>query len=274
MSNFLASVFGGGSVQAPVMPTLNAGAIQGQYLGQNFSAAQNISNQQTQQTSQTNLNQNLAGLNQVNPGALQGLNQEASLGQGLLSDSASGLPAWAQTYLNNAQRQGDESAVGRGVGAFSGNGQSGVNQFLGNNAMNLVNQGANLTNSAFGQEQNLVNANMYRADPNSSLLTPGQFLQAGELNTGILGQNAVAQATATNFNNNNSPLGNLTRTGLSMLSSLAGSFLGDSSLGSSLSTSGNGGSGPIGGSYGGGGGVGGGGGGGGLMGGLGLLALA
>lgn len=240
MADLLASIFGGGSQTAPVMPTVNTGGIQQSFLGQNFGAAQSVSDAQTKNTSATNLATDITGLNTVDSGALSGINEEQTLGNNLLSGSASALPAWAKNSMNDALRIGSESAIGRGVGAFSNNGLSGVNEYVGNNALNLVNLGAGLANNASTQSQGIVNANMYRADPNMGLLSPGQFLQAGEFNAGIQGQNAQFAAAAQNFNNNNSPLGNAIRTGLSDITALAGSFLGS---GASAMPAGNSGSG-------------------------------
>ena len=244
-NGLMAQVFGGGSQVAPQYSTLNPSTIQSQFLGQNFAGEQQASNNITANTSQANLSTNLAGLNQVDSGALQGINAEQNLGNSLLTGSASQLPGWAQTYLNKAQSTGAEGAVQRGVGSFSGTGISGINQFAGQNALQLVGMGANFANSASQQSQGIVNANMYRNDPNNSIMSIPELSQIGEFNTGIQNQQANANAGVTNANNNNSPWGNMIRTGLQTVGSLAGSFLGDSSLGSAFSTSGNGAAGPI-----------------------------
>lgn len=226
MSDLLASVFGGGSQQAPVLPTYDPSKVQGQFLSQDFAKNQAVSDSLTANTSKSNLSTNLTGLNTVDSGALAGINAQQQLGNTLLAGSGADLPAWAQAYLNTGQRKGAESAIGRGVGAFSGNGLSGVNQFLGNNAMNLVGFGSQLATGASNQAQGIVSSNMYRSDPMAGLLTPGQFMQAGEFNTGIQGQNAINATAAANYNANNSPLGSAIRTGLQDLTYLAGSFLG------------------------------------------------
>jgi len=226
MANLLASIFGGGSQQAPVMPTYNPATAQMGFLGQDFAKNQAVTNNLTANTSAANLSTNLAGLNSLDSGAVAGINEEQNLGNSILSGSTAGLPSWAQTYLNNGARQGAESAVGRGVGAFSSNGISGANQYMGNNVMNLLGFGSQLATGASNQAQGIVNANMYRADPMSGLLSPAQFQQAGEFNTGILGQNAVNSTAAANYNANNSPVGSMIRTGLQDLTYLAGSFLG------------------------------------------------
>lgn len=203
-------------------------------MGQNFGANQAVSNNLTKNTSAANLNTNLAGLNQVDSGALAGINDQQTLGNSLLSGSMNALPSWAKQYLNTGQRQASENAVGRGVGAFSDNAQSGINQYLGNNAMNLVGFGSQLASSASNQSQGIVNANMFRNDPNSGLLTPGQFMQAGEFNTGIQDQQANDNAAVTNYNNNNSPLGSAIKTGIQDLTYLAGSFLGSAGKGMAI----------------------------------------
>jgi uncharacterized membrane protein YgcG len=270
--SLLAQVFGGGSQVAPQLTTVNPNAAEAGFLGQNFSEIQNLSNSLTSNTSAANLATNLTGLNTVDPGALTGIQEEQTLGNGLLGDNASGLPAWAQQYMSTAAMSGNQAAIGRGVGAYSGNALSGVNQFLCENAMQLVGMGSQLANNASGEAQGIVNQNMYRQNPMDLMLNPGQFLQAGEMNTGILNQQAVDNAAVTNYNNNNSPLGNMLRTGLQMGASLLGSFLGDNGLGSSMNVS-NGTGGPMGGSYTSGGGGGGGSSGGGGMGGMGMLGL-
>ena len=226
MADLLASIFGGGSQQAPVMPTLDLSKIEGQFLGQDWDKIQSISNNQTQQTSQNNLNTFLGGLNQVDSGAVAGINDRQNVGNSLLSGSSAGLPSWAQTYLNNGAREGAESAIGRGVGAFSGNGLAGVNQYMGNNAMQLIGVGNQLSSGASQEAEGLVNQNMYRSNPSSFMLDPSQILQAGEFNTSIQGQNAVNATAAENYNDNNSPLGSAIRTGMQTLTYLAGSFLG------------------------------------------------
>jgi len=256
--DLMASIFGGGSQTAPVLPTINPNAIAGQFLGQDFGKATNIANTMSTSVSNNNLSNDIAGINRVDSGALTGLNARQTLGNGLLSGDSSALPAWAQQYLNDGARQGAESAVGRGVGAFSSNGMSGVNQFMGNNALQLVGFGNQLSTGASQEAEAISGRSQQRFNPTDFLLNPGQFLQAGEFNAGIQGQNEIAKTTALNYNRNNSPLGNAFRTGLSMVASLAGSYLGDPSLGQAFSTSSNGASGPIGGSYGGGSGGGGG----------------
>lgn len=234
MANLLASIFGGGSQQAPTMPTYNMGQAESQYQGQNFAGEQSISNNLTANTSQANLSTFLGGLGQVDSGAITGINAEQHLGNNLLTGGTSALPSWAQNYLNQGQRQGSESAVGRGVGAFSGNGLSGVNQYEGNNALTLLGLGKSFADSASSQANGIVNSNMYRNDPNNQIFSPSMFQQAGEFNTGILGQNAVNATAAQNYNNNNSPLGSAIRTGLTDLTYLAGSFLGGAGKGMAL----------------------------------------
>lgn len=234
MADLLASIFGGGSQQAPVMPTYDASTASKQYQSQDFGKAQQISNDLTKNTSANNLSTFLTGLNGVNSGAIAGLNERQDLGNSLLSGSGSGLPSWAKNYMNDALRQGSESAVGRGVGAFSNNGLSGVNEYVGNNALNLIGLGNQLSTGASQQAEGIVGQNMYRADPTAGLLTPGQFQQAGEFNTGILGQNVVNQTAAQNWNNNNSPMGAAIRTGLQDLTYLAGSFLGSAGKGMAI----------------------------------------
>lgn len=230
MADLLASIFGGGSVQAPVMPTLDVSQVGTQFANQDFSKIQGISDALTKNTSAANVGAYTSNLNTVDPGALQGLSAEQTLGNNLLSGSTSSLPSWAQAYLNKGTQQGAENAVGRGVGAFSANARSGVNQFQGNNALSLINLGSNLTNTAFGQANSIANATTFMNNPNQDMLTPGQFLQADQFNTQIQGQNAVNATAAANYNANNSPLGSAIRTGLSDLVYLAGSFLGGSGM--------------------------------------------
>ena len=239
MGNFLAQVFGGGSVTAPNLPTYDPSTASTQFQNQNFGAAENTANQMTSSMSAGNLNTALTGLGTIDPNAVAGIDEEQNLGNTLMSGSGSALPAWAKQYMNNAQMTGSESAIGRGVGAFSSNGQSGVNEYVGNNAMNLVNMGAGLANNASSQANGMVEQNMYRADPMAGLLSASQFMQAGMFNTQIQDQQAEDNTEVANYNANNSPLGNMTRTALQMLASLVGSKMGDSALGNSFSTSGN-----------------------------------
>lgn len=231
MADFLASIFGGGSQTAPDYKTYDPASAQKQFLSQDFNADQAISNNLTKNTSAANLGTFTSGLNTINPGALTGINAEQNLGNTLLTGSGAALPSWAKQYLNNAKMAGNENAIGRGVGAFSDNGISGVNQYVGNNAMSLVNFGSNLVNQASGSSTGIVNSNMYRTDPYAGLMTPGMFQQAGEFNTGIQNQQADANAAVSNWNNNNSPLGSAIRTGLQDLTYLAGSFLGSAGKG-------------------------------------------
>lgn len=266
----LSSVFGGGAQVAPQYSTLNPSTVQNQYLGQNFAGELNQSNNITQSASAGNLSTNLAGLNSFDPGAIQGINAEQNLGNTLMTGSSSALPAWATTYMNNAKMQGAQSAQNRGVGAFSGNGISGTNQYVGNNALQLVNMGAQFAGQASGQAQGITNANMYRNDPNNAVMSMPALSQIGEFNTGIQNEQANANTAVQNYNDNNSPWGNMTRTALQMVASLAGSYLGDSSLGNSFSTSGNGSGGPIQGASSG---SGGGSGGGGMLAGMGMAMI-
>lgn len=231
MADFLASIVGGGKQTAPQYQTYDPLKAQSQFLSQDFGKAQGISDNLTKNTSAANLGAFTTGLNQVDSGALAGINAEQNLGNTLLTGSGSALPAWARQYLNDAKMTGNESAIGRGVGAFSDNGISGVNQYVGNNAMNLVNLGAQFSNAASGQAGGIVNSNMYRNDPNSDLMTPGMFQQAGMFNTGIMNEQANANAAVSNYNRNNSPLGSAIRTGLSDITYLAGSFLGSHGMG-------------------------------------------
>lgn len=225
MAGLLSQVFGGGAVTAPTLPTYNPQSAETGFLAQNFGAAENQSNAMTSGTSAANLSSFTSGLDTVDPGALSGMNAEQTLGNTLLSGSMGALPSWAQQYLNVGQEQGAENAASRGVGAFSQNGQSGMNQFMGRNAMNLVNMGAGFANTAFGESTGIVNATKYQANPMDFLLTPGQFQQAGEFNTQIGDQQAQDNAAASNYNSNNSPAGAAIRTGLSDLVYLAGAYL-------------------------------------------------
>lgn len=234
MADLLASIFGGGSQVAPQLPTFDPKKAQGAFLSQDFGKSQSISNDITKNTSAANLGAFTTGLNSIDSGALTGINAEQNLGNSLLAGNMDSLPDWAKSYLNTGQRMGAESAIGRGVGAFSDNGLSGVNQYKGNNALNLVGMGANLAERASLASTGIVNANMYRNDPWSTLMTPGQFQQAGEFNTGILDQQANDNAAVANYNNNNSPLGSAIRTGLQDLTYLAGSFLGSAGKGMAI----------------------------------------
>lgn len=213
---------------APQLPTYNPATTQSQFLGQNFSGEQAASNAVTKNTSAANLTADTTGLNSIDAGALPGINAEENLGNSLLSGSLSGLPDWAKTSINNAQMQGAESAVGRGVGAFSGNGISGINEYMGNNALNLINTGAQLSSNASQQAQGIVGSTLYKNDPWNSMMSTSQIQQGDELNTQIGGQQATDNAAVTNWNNNNSPLGSAIRTGMQTLTYLAGSFLGGS----------------------------------------------
>lgn len=226
MGNLLASIFGGGSQTAPQYQQYDPTKAQSQFTAQNFGGELVAGNNITSTTSAGNLSTFLTGLNGVDSGAVKGINAEQQLGNTLLSGSGAALPQWAQTYLNNSKMQGAESSVNRGVGAFSANGQSGVNQYVGNNALNLVQLGAQFAGNASNQAGGIVNSNMYRFDPLNAIQSSGQIQQAGEFNTGVANEQANANAGVTNYNNNNSPMGNMFRTGLQDLSYLAGSFLG------------------------------------------------
>lgn len=228
MADLLASIFGGGSQVAPQLPTYNPQSAETGFLAQNFSAAQGKSNDMTAATSAANLSSFTSGLNSIDPGAISGMNSEQSIGNSLMNGNMGALPSWARQYLNLGQQEGNENSASRGVGAFSQNGMSGVNQYKGNNALNLVNMGANFSNNAFGQATGIVNATKYQANPMDFLLTPGQFEQGQEFNTSILDQQAIDNAAVTNWNNNNSPLGSAIKTGLQDVVYLAGSFLGGS----------------------------------------------
>lgn len=225
MANLLGQIFGGNPQTAPTLPTYDPASAETGFLGQNFGLAQQKSNDMTTATSAANLGSFTSNLNTVDPGALSGLNAEQTLGNNLLSGNTSALPSWAQQYLNLGQQQGNENAAARGVGAFSQNGISGVNQYKGNNAINLINLGANFANTAFGQSTGIVNATKYQANPMDFLLTPGQFQQGQEFNTQIQDQQAIDNAAVTNYNSSNSPLGSALRTGLSDLVYLAGAYL-------------------------------------------------
>lgn len=234
MANLLASIFGGGSQVAPQLPTYNPETASTQFDAQDFSKAAGSANLLTNLTSTGNLATNMQGLNTLDPGAITGLQNEQALGNSLMSGTSGQLPAWARTYMNNASMQGSESAIGRGVGAFSDNAISGTNQFVGRNALDLVKFGTSLTNDASGQAQGIVNANMDRVNPMDGLLSAAQFQQAGEFNTQIGDQQATDNAAVTNYNNNNSPLGSAIRTGMQDLVYLAGSFLGSAGKGMAM----------------------------------------
>lgn len=225
MANFLASVFGGGSQTAPKLQQYDPTEYQNMFLGQNFGQSQGISNGITANTSAANLDAYTTGLNKVDPSALAGINATNELGNNLLTGSLDSLPSWAQNYLNTGARKGAESAIGRGVGAFSANGLSGVNQYKGNNAIGLVQFGANLSNQASGQASNIVNSTLYKNDPWSTMMTPGQFQQTGMYNNQIENQQATYDTAVQNYNANNSPIGSAIRTGLQDLVYLAGSYL-------------------------------------------------
>lgn len=234
MADLLASIFGGGSQTAPQYQTYDPQSSVKSFLGQDFDSELKANNNVTATTSAGNLSTFLTGLNSVDSGAVQGINAEQTLGNNLLSGSASALPSWAKTYLDNSKMQGNESAIGRGVGAFSNNGISGVNQYVGNNALNLVNMGAQLSGSASTQASGIVNSNMYRSDPSNSMLTIPQLNQIGEFNVGVQNQQADANAAVDNWNRNNSPLGSMIRTAGNTIVTLAGDFLGGAGKGMAM----------------------------------------
>lgn len=231
MAGLLAQIFGGGNVTAPVMPTVNPAQAGTDFANQNFGQIQGISDSLTKNTSAANVGAYTSGLNTVDSGALTGLNEEQDLGNNLLSGSASALPAWAQTYLNQGSTRAAEGAVGRGVGAFSSNALSGINQYKGNNALSLVQFGSQLSGDAFNKANSIAGATTFMNNPNNDLLSPTAFSQMEEFNTGIQGENATTAAAASNYNANNSPLGSTIRTGLQTLTYLAGSFLGSAGKG-------------------------------------------
>jgi len=226
MASLLGDIFGGNPQTAPVMPTYNPLQASNLYNQQNFGKAQNESNQITTATSANNLATNITGLNTLDSGAITGINEEQNLGNTLLSGSTAALPSWARAYLNDGQRVASESAVGRGVGAFSDNGLSGANEFLGKNVMQLLGFGSQLASGASQEAQGIVGSNMYRSDPMAGLITAGQFQQAGEFNTQIEGENAVNATAASNYNATHSPVGSAIRVGLDTIATLAGDFLG------------------------------------------------
>lgn len=234
MADLLASIFGGGAQTAPDYKTYDPQSSVKSFLGQDFAGEQAASDATTKNTSAANLSTFLTGLNSVDAGVVQGISAEQNLGNTLLSGSASALPAWAKTYLDNGKMQGNENAQARGVGAFSDNGLSGVNQFQGTNALNLVNMGAQLSGQASQQASGIVGSTMYKNDPTNDMLTIPALNQIGEYNNSILNQQADADAAVNNWNSNNSPLGSMIRTAGQTVVYLAGSFLGSAGKGMAM----------------------------------------
>lgn len=224
--SFLGDIFGGGDVSAPTLSTIDPNQILSDYYGQDFDKAISTTNKLTSGVSSGNLDTYTNLLAKINPSGASNIKSIGSTASALLSGSTASLPSWLSAYMDKIQRQGAEGAAARGLGAYSGAGQSAMRTYAGDKGLELYELGVNLSNNAENSANTIASKAYTPYNVGDALLSTGQLSSIAGANAGIKNTQAEAEAQASNYNANNSPLGNALQQVLSLGTTLGGTWLG------------------------------------------------